>query len=554
MCSGWVWGTSPSLRRNRSERWRRTRPPRHVRRADSRSIFLRSVRPSRPFPGPRVRRSRSPLSILLLATVAAAVTLGVGTGVASAQLPAAEFAARRAALLEAAEDGVILVPGSGEPMPDFLPFAQARHFLYLTGFLEPDAALVMVKRGGERTALLFVREKDPAQEVWTGARVGVAAARERYGVEGRDVETLDAVLDSLLRLAPVLQVAGRTGTSLPDLSRDDQLVAAIIGRHPSLMVKDVGPVVGRLRGRKSPAELERLRIAAEISAQGHLAVMRAVQPGMAEFELQALAEYTWRREGGDGPAYASIVGSGPNATTLHYNRNDRVAQDGEVIVMDMASFFDGYAADVTRTVPVSGRFSAPQRAIYEIVLAAQKAAERQVKVDAPWRALTDAASTVLADGLADLGLTEGAGATYDCGGAERARQCSQLSLYYMHGLGHGIGLDVHDPDQYATTGRIGVGSAFTLEPGLYVRANLLEIIPDTPRNRRLKARIAAAVAMYANIGVRIEDDFLVTDAGVLRASAGVPRELDEVERELARPRPARDASVVERYLRYKTGR
>ena len=222
--------------------------------------------------------------------------------------------------------------------------------------------------------------------------------------------------------------------------------------------------------------------------------------------------------------------------------------------MDMASFFDGYAADITRTVPVSGRFSAPQRAIYEIVLAAQKAAERQIHVDGPWRTLTDSASAVLSAGLASLGLIEGVGATYDCGAAERPRQCSQLTLYYMHGLGHGIGLDVHDPDQFATTGRIGVGSAFTLEPGIYVRANLLEIILDTPRNRQLTMRIGAAVAAHANIGVRIEDDFLVTDSGVLRPSGGVPRELEEVERELALPRPPRDASVVERYLRYKTGR
>ncbi|MDH5235684.1 MAG: M24 family metallopeptidase, partial [Gemmatimonadota bacterium] len=243
-----------------------------------------------------------------------------------------------------------------------------------------------------------------------------------------------------------------------------------------------------------------------------------------------------------------------NATTLHYNRNDRVAQDGELIVMDMASYFDGYAADVTRTVPVNGRFSAPQRALYTIVLDAQKAAERQVRVDGPWKALSDSATAVLSAGLAAVGLTEGVGATYDCGTPQRARQCPQLSLYYMHGLGHGIGLDVHDPEQATSTGRIGLGSAFTIEPGLYVRANLLEIIPDTPRNRQMKERIAGAVATYANIGVRIEDDFLVTEAGVLRPSAGVPRELDEVERELALPRPPHDASVVDRYLRYKTGR
>ena len=499
---------------------------------------------------PRTRLSRVmrlPLFALLLA-------VGSASTVAAAQIPASEFAARRTVLLDATDDGVILVFGSPEPVPDFIPFAQSRHFLYLTGSLEPEATLVMVKRGRARSAMLFVREKDPVQEVWTGARLGVAGVRERLGIEGRDAATLEGVLDSLLRTTRTLQVAGALGTRAPQLSRDDQFVARLLEGHPALAVKDVRRLVNDQRGKKSPAELDRLRIAAEISALGHLAVMRAVQPGMAEFELQALAEYTWRREGGDGPAYASIVGSGPNSTTLHYNRNDRVAQDGDLIVMDMASFFDGYAADITRTVPVNGRFSAPQRAIYEIVLAAQKAAERQIRLDGPWRTLIDSSNTVLSAGLASLGLIEGVGAMYDCGAAEQPRQCSQLSLYYMHGLGHGIGLDVHDPDQYASTGRIGVGSAFTLEPGLYVRANLFEIIPDTPRNRQLKARIGAAVATHVDIGVRIEDDFLVTASGVLRPSAGVPRELEEVERELALPRPPRDASVVERYLRYKTGR
>ena len=491
---------------------------------------------------PLVRRSLLPVAFLLAAPFA------------HAQLPASEFAARRAALFAAAGDGVILALGAGEPVPDFLPFAQSNHFLYLTGFLEPGAALVMVKRGAERSEMLFVLEKNPAQEVWTGTRLGVAGVRGRLGLEGRDATTLVAVLDSLLRIAPTLHVLGAIGTQPPERSPDDQFVDQLRASNPAIVVQDLRREVDRLRGRKSATELERLRIAAEISARGHLAVMRSVQPGMAEFELQALAEYTWRREGGDGPAYASIVGSGPNATTLHYNRNDRVIQSGDVIVMDMASFFDGYAADVTRTVPVSGRFTPEQRAIYTVVLDAQKAAERQVRVDGPSRAMSDSASAVLSAGLASLGLTEGVGATYDCGSTATPRQCSQLSLYYMHGLGHGIGLNVHDPDQYTITGRIGVGSAFTIEPGIYVRANLLEIIPDSPRNRRVRERIGAAVARYANIGVRIEDDYLVTTDGVVRASAGVPRELDDVERELALPRPARDASVVDRYLRYKTGR
>ncbi len=159
-----------------------------------------------------------------------------------------------------------------------------------------------------------------------------------------------------------------------------------------------------------------------------------------------------------------------------------------------------------------------------------------MRAGGPAPAMTDSANAVLRPGLARLVLIESPTATYDCGTEQRARQCAQLSLYYMHGLGHGIGLDVHDPDQYYMTGTIAIGSAFTIEPGVYVRANLIDIIPDTPRNRQLKAKLAPVVARYAGMGVRIEDDYLVTDEGVERPSKGVPRELDEVERELAKPR------------------
>lgn len=505
-----------------------------------------------------MRRTSAHSLLLRTATLAAgaAVVLAASAGSLAAQIAQSEFAARRAALASALPDGVILVLGAGEPNPDFIPFHQHPQFRYLTGFDEPGSALVIVKAGDSRRELLFVRPKDPAAEVWNGSRLGVDGVRGTLGMDGRNASVLRTVVDSLLAQHRTLHVLGDIGARMTERSVHDQFVDAVAQANPGVTVdsRAATRAISLLRGKKSAAELERIRISSEISARGHVAAMRLVQPGIAEFELQAAAEGVWRGEGADGPSYGSIVGSGPNSTTLHYNRNDRVAQAGEMIVMDMAAYFDGYAADITRTVPVSRRFTTEQRAIYQIVLDAHKAAERQIRIDAPARAMTDSATAVLAAGLTAVGLIESPSATYECGTAAQPRNCSQLSLFYMHGLGHGIGLLVHDPDQYTATGKFAVGSAFTIEPGIYVRGNLLGIISDSPRNREVKARIGAAVARYADIGVRIEDDYLVTAAGVIRPSAIVPREIAELEKLLAEPRTPRDPSVAERYRKFKTGR
>jgi Xaa-Pro aminopeptidase len=222
---------------------------------------------------------------------------------------------------------------------------------------------------------------------------------------------------------------------------------------------------------------------------------------------------------------------------------------GDVVVMDIGASYRGYSADVTRTVPVSGTFTPEQRAIYEIVRNAQAAAEGEAKVGADALLMTRAAVQTLAAGLARLGLIEAADATYDCSVRGESTQCPQLQLFYMHGLGHGIGLDVHDPEQYYYTRRLEAGSAFTIEPGIYVREHVLETLSDTPRNRQVLEKLRAAVAKYANIGIRIEDDYIVTENGVEWISRA-PREIEEVEAAM-RARfdgpVARDSSVVDWY-------
>ena len=492
--------------------------------------------------------ARRTLLVLLLAANAL-------PGRTAAQIPLSEYQSRRSRLAAEMESGVLLALGAREPARDYIRFDQSAPFLYLTGFQEPEAALVMVKRGGNVSSLLFVQPRDPASEVWSGVRAGVDGARSATGLDARPRGELRPMLDSLLRSGLPLYVVGEhsvendpaDGGDLP-LTEDEQFVRSMLQRHPGVRVIDANPIVQRLRGTKSPAELALLRRAIAITVLAHREAARAIEPGMNEFEIEALIEYTFRRNGADRPAFATIVGSGPNSTTLHYHRNDRFMRAGDVVVMDIGASYRGYAADVTRTVPVSGTFTPDQRAIYQLVRDAQAAAERQVRIGARASLMSDSASAVLTAGLARLGLIESRGATYDCAAAP-VRQCPQLQLYYMHGLGHGIGLDVHDPEQYYFTGVIQPGSVFTIEPGIYVRENLLAEIPDTPRNRALAARIGPAVMRFRNIGVRIEDDYIVTERGVEWVSRAA-REIHEIEalmRESWRGPAPRDPAVVDWY-------
>jgi Xaa-Pro aminopeptidase len=343
------------------------------------------------------------------------------------------------------------------------------------------------------------------------------------GIPGRNIEELSAVVDSLVSAgrAPV-SIAGPYNPSAG--IRDDvtQRIEGLLGESGGLSVRSVGPQVSELRQVKSAAELELIRKAAEITVQAHREIMGATAPGMNEFELHSLLEYTFRRYGAERPAFSSIVGSGPNSTVLHYNANDRFMEDGDVVVVDIGASYGGYAADLTRTFPVNGRFSEPQRQIYQLVRDAQAAAEAVARPGVSVSQMSGAAAGVLAQGLARLGLIEAPDATYV---DERGRELPQYFLYYMHALGHGIGLDVHDPWPSV----LEPGVPFTIEPGVYVRPNLFdEVLPDVPRNRGLREAAAQAFTRYAGIGVRIEDDYIVTAPGVEWISRA-PREIAEIE-------------------------
>lgn len=440
-----------------------------------------------------------------------------------------EYTARRAVLAERIGNGVFVAFGSPEPAADYLGFVQNSPFMYLTGINEPQARLIMAVTDGVAQSLLFVRERNFERETWEGYRLGTARAAEVTGLPTVRFEEFPRRLDAALTGATRLYVL--EGRDVPDayVSPARQLLDGLRARE-SLTTADGSAAVTQLRARKSPAELVAIRQAVEITVQGHAAAAQAIAPGRHEYVVEAALEQAFRTAGAERMAFSSIVGSGPNSTVLHYLQNDRLMQDGDVVVVDIGASWRGYAGDVTRTYPVSGRFTAEQREIYQLVRDAQAAAEAAAVLGAPAGAMTDAAERVLAAGLARIGLIEASDATYDC--SSGAGACGQLRLFYMHSLGHGIGLDVHDPGTAPNAASrnvpLSAGDAFSIEPGIYVRRHLLEIIPDTPRNAQLKARIRDAVARYADIGVRIEDDYLVTEAGVEWISRA-PREIDEVE-------------------------
>jgi Xaa-Pro aminopeptidase len=464
---------------------------------------------------------------------------------AVAQVAPEEYAERRGALAREVQNGLILAVGSAEPPQDYIAFYQNSPFRYLTGFTEPNAALVMrVRNGSVEGETLFVNPRAPADETWEGYRVGPEGAQGATGIAGRSVEELPEVMDSLLGGGwSSVSVVGPYAPTAAIRNDVTQRVQELLDGRSGVQVRSVNSAVDRLRGVKSDAEIELLRRATAITIQAHDEILGALEPGMNEFEVHALLEYTFRRYGAERPAFSSIVGSGRNSTVLHYNANDRYMESGDVVVVDIGASYGGYAADITRTYPVSGRFTDAQRDIYQLVRDAQAAAEAVARPGVTQSQMSQTAAGVLARGLTELGLIEGPNATYD---EANGQQYPQYFLYYMHALGHGIGLDVHDP--WPSTLEAGV--PFTIEPGIYVRPNLFtEVLPDTPRNRALRDAVGGAFQRYVNIGVRIEDDYLITENGVEWISPG-PREIEEIEEAMARAWTApegRNADWVEWY-------
>ncbi|MFI5246677.1 MAG: aminopeptidase P N-terminal domain-containing protein, partial [Gemmatimonadales bacterium] len=418
----------------------------------------------------------------------------------------------------------------------FGTFFQLPAFHYLTNFDEPDAAFVMVARHKRGESMLFVSPINARTAFYYGRRADSSVTQKLYGIRGRPFASLAAVLDSLagagLPFYSVGDFEDADFARADSLTRGQLFMKAFAAKHPGIQLKSAMAVVDQLRAHKTAAELALLRKAADISSEGHRAAMLTANPSH-EYELRAALEYTFTRLGAERIAYGSIVGSGQNGTQLHYMKDTDPVKAGDLVVMDAAGEYHGYAADITRTIPVSGTFRREQREIYQLVRAAQDVAERNSKPGRLPRVAQDSSVIVRAEGLAKLGLIESTEASFDppwpvdCNA--QPGQCRQSNLWMIHGISHGLGLAVHDLVQASSgDGTYKVGDAFTIEPGIYISTHALDVLPDTPKNRAFIAKVRAAVLRYQNTGVRVEDDYVITEKGLERIS-NAPREIDEIE-------------------------
>nr|WP_322058585.1 aminopeptidase P N-terminal domain-containing protein [Paraburkholderia sp. J63] len=465
---------------------------------------------------------------------------------------AALYRARRErvlAALRAKGGGVALVPTAPEALRNRdaeYPYRHDSYFYYLTGFTEPEALLVLDASAGENqpAAILFCRAKNVERETWEGFRFGPDSSREAFGFDAAfPVDEIDSQLPRLITDRPALHYALAANERFD--AQVKRWIDAVRAQSRSGVAApsaayDLVPLLDDMRIVKDAHELDTMRHAAKISALAHVRAMQACRPGMREYEIEAELLYTFRKHGAQAPAYGSIVATGANACVLHYPAGNAVVREGDLILIDAACELNGYASDITRTFPASGRYTSAQRELYEIVLAAQQAAIDATRAGVNFEAPHEAAVRVLAQGLLDTGIVDRQRfASVDDVIAERA-----YARFYMHRTGHWLGMDVHDAGDYrergaqasgalqgaspvnaakasgaAASGAIAAppwrtlrpGMTLTIEPGLYVRA--AEDVPER----------------YWDIGIRIEDDAIVTDTGCELITRDVPVAADEIE-------------------------
>jgi len=420
------------------------------------------------------------------------------------------------------KDSVAIIPAAREAVRSHdtnYRYRQNSDFFYLTGFEEPDA-IAVIAPSRDKKFTLFVRPRDLEQEIWTGYRAGVEGAVSDYGAdEAFKIDEFDEKLPEILDGLSVLYYA--FGHTLAEI--DQKIIRQLTTFResnrkpfePPTTIVDPSTILHEMRVLKTPEEIEIMQRAADIAAEAHVEAMEAVRPGMMEYEVEALIEAIFRKHGSAGPSYTSIIGGGGNATILHYIDNKDELKDGDLLLVDAGCEYKGYASDITRTFPVNGKYSEAQAEIYDVVLETQKSCVDMVRPGVRLEDLKTHSIEMLTEGMVRLGLLKG--------DPKKLIEEKKYMQFYMHNLGHFLGIDVHDAGRYYHKGEsrpAEAGMVMTIEPGIYVS-------PDTSRipegfNKEIPAK-------YLGIGVRIEDDVLVTENGSRVLTNKVPKEREEIE-------------------------
>ena len=424
-----------------------------------------------------------------------------------------QFVRRRHELAAAIKFGIAVIPTAAERIRNkdaHFPYRFDSYFHYLTGFNEPEAVLVVI--GGKPSrSILFCRVKHEEREIWDGFRYGPEEAKTQFNFDDTfAIDEIDKILPQLIEnkdaiFTPIGIESNWDNKMMGWLNKTRSRAREGITAPASLI--DVREILDEMRLIKDSDELDVMRRAAKISAEAHVNAMLATKPEKYEYEIEAELLYHFKKKGSQFPAYTSIVAGGKNACVLHYIENNAVLNDGDLLLIDAGCELDGYASDITRTFPVSGKFSGPQRIIYELVLDAQQAAMEATSRGNSWQAPHDAATKVLAQGFIDLKLCHGS--------LDKVLENREYSRYYMHRTGHWLGRDVHDVGNYKDDGQwrsLEPGMVLTIEPGCYIRS-----APDIPEQ-------------FWNIGIRIEDDAIVNqDSGCEIITSGVPKTINDIE-------------------------
>ena len=394
-------------------------------------------------------------------------------------------------------------------------FRQDSDFFYLTGFVEPDS-IAVIQASKDPKYTLFVRPRDPEREIWDGRRAGVDGAKNDFGAEqSYPTMEFDEKLHEILDGAEKLYYRLGVNNDLDDtIIRQVTRMRALNRKpiHPPTTIIDPATIVHEMRVIKGAAEIEIMQHAADIAAAAHCEAMKQARAGMKEYQVEALIEQIFRERGASAPAYTSIVGAGANATVLHYINNDGELRDGDLLLIDAGAEYQGYASDITRTFPINGRFSKAQREIYDLVLKAQMECVERVRPSVTHDQLKQHSIEVLTEGMVELGLLKG-------NPADLIKE-KKHEQFYMHGLGHMLGIDVHDVGRYyygQESRALQPGVVMTVEPGIYVSLGT----KDVP-------------SQYLGIGVRIEDDVLCTANGPRVLTDKVPKQAEEIEALMAR--------------------